>query len=474
MWKKTIRVLNVVFFEVFGQDNCRNALAAYRENRGMSFLNGKKQKVVYSILKIGGFFGVTKKALSERHSEMANIQGLQVYDKHTLNLMTNRIFDMPEVEIDVNAPVRVNVLVPGFSIESISAGFFGVFNVARYAVKCGFKVRLVLFDNFYYDEVIFKSSLNKFPSFSTLFDEVEIEYIGERKSPLKVSPYDGAIATVWYSAYFAEKIQKVTNHKPFLYLIQDYETAFYPFSALNAFSDKTYQMDFNALVSTQPLLDYMQQADHFCKGKKFVSFDNACSSILPDWETFQQSKVARKKRFVFYSRPAVNRNMFELAAISIIQAFEKGIFGNPDEWEFFGMGLGDVEIKLDANVSIMQLPRMSLKEYEESMYTFDLCLSLMASPHPSIVPFDLASAGALVVTNSFETKNADYFQKISDNIFVAKPFVDDVVESIAAAISKVDDLGWRYSQAKIVNYPNTWDDVWTDKHASLLFDTFRG
>jgi hypothetical protein len=63
--------------------------------------------------------------------------------------------------------------------------------------------------------------LNNFPSFSTLFEEVEVEYIGARKEPLVVSPFDGVIATVWYSAYFAEKIQKLVNPKPFLYLIQD-------------------------------------------------------------------------------------------------------------------------------------------------------------------------------------------------------------------------------------------------------------
>ncbi|GHA73845.1 hypothetical protein GCM10009007_13740 [Formosimonas limnophila] len=474
MLKKITRVANLAFFEFFGQENCRNALSAYRESRGFSSLNGKKQKLVYSLLKAGNVFGVTDRVLNLRHKELSNIQGLQVYDKHVLNLMTNRILDMPEVVVDVNAPIRVNVLVPGFAIESISAGFFGVFNVAKFAAKCGFKVRLVLFDNFYYDEQVFKKSLNNFPSFSTLFEEVEVEYIGARNEPLVVSPFDGVIATVWYSAYFAEKIQKLVNPKPFLYLIQDYETAFYPFSSLNAFSDQTYKMNFNALVSTEPLLHYMLQFKGFSEGRKFVSFNNACSSILPDWESFKKAKETNKKRFVFYSRPAVNRNMFELAALSIIHAFEEGVFGDGSEWEFFGMGLGDVEIKLNSNISITQLPRMSLKEYEENMYTFDLCLSLMASPHPSIVPFDLSSAGALVVTNAFETKNSGYFKEISDNIYVAQPTVNDIVNSLRVAAENVDKIEERYERAQKVKYPNNWGDVWKPEHEQLLYETFRG
>ena len=138
------------------------------------------------------------------------------------------------------------------------------------------------------------------------------------------------------------------------------------------------------------------------------------------------------------------------------------------------MGLGDVEVKLSQNVAITQLPRMTLKEYEEQMYTFDLCLSLMASPHPSIVPFDLASAGALVVTNSFEVKDAKYFKEISDLIYVAKPYVDNVVDELRNAVNKVDDLELRFNLAKSIEYAKDWDDVWTTEHKEFLLETFKG
>lgn len=473
MKEKLIRIVNGVIREAFGLENCRVALSAYGENRDFTSISGVRQKTVYILLKVGGKFKVTDRIMKYRYKALSTINGLQVYDKHTLNILTNRIFDMPEVVVDSEALVRVNVLIPAFSIESISAGFFGVFNVALFAASCGFKVRLVLFDNFYYDEDIFRGSLSKFPSFSDLFDRVEVEYIGDRKTPLIVSPFDGTVATVWYSAYFAQKIQRATvNTRPFLYLIQDYESAFYPFSSLNALSDDTYRMSYNGLVSTKPLKDYITAFDSFSKGK-FIHFNNACSSILPDLETFKVNKLNKKKRFVFYSRPAVNRNMFELAALSIITAFERGVFGNGSEWDFYGMGLGDVEVKVTENISIIQLPRMSLKEYEEQMYTFDLCLSLMASPHPSIVPFDLSSAGALVVTNTFEVKNEEYFKDISDLILVANPNVDSIVDKLRVAIGQVSDLEGRYQRACNVNYPKTWENVWDEHHKEFLYETFK-
>lgn len=469
-----VGLLKGALFTLLGEGNVKTALDLYRKGQGHSPLIGRKQKLAHSFLMLAGSFGSIDLMLRPPRDEMAAKKELQVYDKDILNLMTNRIFDMPDVSVDVEAPIRVNVLIPGFSIESISAGFFGVFNVAKFAAKCGFRVRLVLFDNFYYDEGAFRSRLAEFPSFATLFDEVEVEYIGERKLPLVVSPFDGVIATVWYSAFFAEKIQKLVKSKPFLYLIQDYETAFYPFSSLNTFSDETYRMNYNALVSTSPLLSYMKRFKGFSEGKRLESFNNACSSVLPEWHIFKQSKENRKRKFVFYSRPTVNRNMFELAALSIIRAVDEGVFGDVNEWEFYGMGLGDVEIRLGEELSITQLPRMSLKEYEENIYTFDLCLSLMASPHPSIVPFDLVSAGALVVTNAFETKDADYFENISEGIFVAHPSIQGIVSSMKDAICLVDNLEERYRLAQDVRYPNTWDDVWKEEHASLLFDTFKG
>ncbi len=151
-----------------------------------------------------------------------------IYTEAHVNLTTNRIYDLPDVVVDSTEPTRVNVLVPAFEFKSMSAGFFGVFQVARFIKQCGFKVRLVMFDNFFWDEAQFRVKLEGYPGMEALFDELEVAYIGERLAPLRVSPRDNCVATVWYSAYFAQKIISTTlSREPFLYLIQDYETNFY-------------------------------------------------------------------------------------------------------------------------------------------------------------------------------------------------------------------------------------------------------
>lgn len=72
-------------------------------------------------------------------------------DEDFLLLSMNQIYNMPDIEIDEDRPETVNVLVPAFDFSSISAGFFGVFEAALFIKKQGFNVRLVMFDNFYFN-----------------------------------------------------------------------------------------------------------------------------------------------------------------------------------------------------------------------------------------------------------------------------------------------------------------------------------
>ncbi|OUI81780.1 rhamnosyltransferase WsaF family glycosyltransferase, partial [Acetobacter orientalis] len=315
-----------------------------------------------------------------------------------------------------------------------------------------------------------------YPGLETLFDEVEINYIGDRYAPLKISPHDEVVATVWYSAYFAKKIMSLLKEKPFLYLIQDYEAAFYPYNSLYALAHETYNFNYHAIVSTKTLLNFMRnRVSHFNNlylENKAIYFNNACSAKLSDKNTFLKKHNKKTKKLAFYSRPSVNRNMFELGALALIKAWQEGYFDSGHNWELYGIGIGNVEIYLSERDKLTQLPRMSLNEYEEKIGEFDICLSLMASPHPSITPFDLAGIGALVVTNSFENKGDDYFNEITDNIIVSEPTIDSIANAIKSAIKRVDDLDTRYSNANKMNYPRNWNNVWSLDHKNFVKNIF--
>lgn len=463
------RIAKATAFEVLGPYPCRLALATLRENKSPENLSMKVKFAYYSLKFVNMFLPLS---LMMREQEKSEIERPQVYDEHLLNLMVNRAYDLPEVVVSDKAPVRINVLVPAFTISTISAGFFGVFNVALFIAQQGYRVRLVLFDNFYYIENEFREALKKFPSMENLFDLLDIEYIGSRAEPLVVSPKDNCVATVWYSAYFANKIAQSTGGRPFLYLIQDFEAAFYPFNSQYCISRNSYDFNYHTLSSSSALLKYLKVNSIISNDEavKSISFDNAYSSSIYSESEFHVEKRKAKKRFVFYSRPAVNRNMFEMAALALIDAYKKGAFDD-GEWEFYGMGIGNTTVQLADGVEVTQLPRMPLDEYEAITKTFDLCLTLMSSPHPSLIPMDLAASGAIVVTNTFETKTPEYLTDISKNIIPARPDLYQLSAAIVEGAKRTNDTQARFENA-IVNWPKSWAETWTDRHGEFILEVF--
>jgi hypothetical protein len=255
------------------------------------------------------------------------------------------------------------------------------------------------------------------------------------------------------------------NQKNFIYLIQDYECDFYPRNSHYQLAKDTYDFDYNAFVSTEPLFEFLNTKlnNKLIKNKNSIVYNNPASV------SFVKSIIGlntEEKNLVIYSRPMVNRNMFELLTISLCKAVESGYFNGKYKWNFWGMGIGKVSIKLADHVELVQLPRYDLKTYYEKINQFDLGISLMASPHPSIVPMDLAGVGCKVITNNFETKNQKYFESISENIISVDPNVQSICEAIRNLIQEIESPF--YVKRNKLNYPTNWDQAFNKHHRDFL------
>jgi hypothetical protein len=333
-------------------------------------------------------------------------------------------------------------------------------------------VRLVLFDNFFFDLEKARLKIKGYPGMERLFDDLEVDYIGERKHPLRVSPYDNCVATVWYSAYFATKImQTIGSDRRFLYLIQDYESSFYPGSSSSVVANESYKFNFAAFFSSKSLMNFFVGNDIGgirSRELPVIHFNNACAANLMERdEFFQVHNQKAKKRLVFYSRPVVDRNMFELTAKAILAAYKEGIF-NHDEWDCIGMGLGECTLKFDEENQSVCMPRMNLTEYIRSVASFDICLTLMASPHPSLIPMDLAGSGAVVVTNTFATKTQEYLESLCTNIIASEPVLSDLVAALRQAKERCTNLDQRYNAATEMRYPRKWEDTFGELHHAFV------
>ena len=97
--------------------------------------------------------------------------------------------------------------------------------------------------------------------------------------------------------------------------------------------------------------------------------------------------------------------MYELGLLALDRALAAGAFAG---WELHGIGTveGGRRIALGGGASMELLPRSSQAGYADILRAHDVGLALMYTPHPSLVPIEMASAGMVCVTNSFENKTA--------------------------------------------------------------------
>ena len=134
-----------------------------------------------------------------------------------------------------------------------------------------------------------------------------------------------------------------------------------------------------------------------------MSFENAITAVRPPARRVSQRSP---RRLLFYARPEPHaaRNMFELGVLGLARALADGAFAG--DWEFNGIGStrrGRVAL---GRTSMRLLPRSDQSAYAELLRDHDVGLALMYTPHPSLVPIEMAAAGMVVVTNRFENKDA--------------------------------------------------------------------
>jgi hypothetical protein len=82
----------------------------------------------------------------------------------------------------------------------------------------------------------------------------------------------------------------------------------------------------------------------------------------------------------------------------------------------------------------------------------------MYTPHPSLVPIEMASAGMLVVTNTYANKTQASLSAISSNFIAVEPTIEDVRRGLEEAVAKIDDYAQRV-QGSHVNWSTCWEQT---------------
>jgi len=360
-------------------------------------------------------------------------------------------------------PVRVNLLIPEIDFAHLFGGYLAKLHLADRLVRRGRRVRLVMVDRCEPDLPAWREAIRAWPGLDGLFERVEVAACHDRSRPLAVNPADAWVATTWWTAHIAHRAAGAE----FFYLIQEYEPFTLPMGAYHALAERSYELPHQALFSSELLMQYFQRQGVGCfsgadwaRPERAAFFENAILSFTPDPEVMRGHSP---RRLLFYARPEphASRNMFELAYSALWEAVERGVFPVRD-WEFHGVGSDYGDLPLPHGAQLRMLGKLDLDGYRACLPGYDVGLSLMYTPHPSLVPLDMAAAGLVVVTNTCMNKTAASLAALSSNLVAGAPDLDGIVSALGQAAERSADAGGRVAGSR-VHWAQSWDACFNDR-----------
>ena len=359
-----------------------------------------------------------------------------------------------------DAPERVNLLLPTIDLDHFFAGYIGKLNLARRLAERGAAVRIVTVDPVGSLPRDWRRRVEAYSGLAGIFDRVEVAF-GRESPGLDVSRADAFVATTWWTAHVAHAALASLDRDRFLYLVQEYEPFTFPMGSYAALAAESYRLPHTALFSSELLRDYFRRhavgvyADGAADGdRRSAAFENAITAVEP--APAAELAARRPHRLLVYARPEQHaaRNMFEVAALALGRSLERGAFRG---WELDAIGSVGASRRLDLGGGrfLRMRARASQADYAGALRDHDVGLALMYTPHPSLVPIEMAAAGMLTVTNSFENKTATALAAISRNLVVAEPGVESVAAALCDAAARVDDVAGRLEGSRV-----TWSREW--------------
>ncbi len=207
-------------------------------------------------------------------------------------------------------------------------------------------------------------------------------------------------------------------------------------------------------------------------GKDFSVFEHVINR-LPR-QSLTQMKTRRERVCVIYARPELHaaRNLYEFVELVLKRLCRAGHFGL--NWRFIGLGclsqLPPVDLGGGHRLEFVQ--KMSEEDYRNLAASIDLGISLMYAPHPSVMPFELCTTGAIVVTNTFENRPKEFFDAISRNIIAAEPALEALETAIMKALDRVEDFEFRWKSA-YMPASRDWAQTFSDEFMFPIGNVLR-
>lgn len=366
----------------------------------------------------------------------------------------------PEHDPRLDADPRLVVLMPHLRLPKMSGGPNTILQITARLLQFGVRLRYVgAFGPLEPGDPAIREHIHRVTGVEADLGAVDLVDASAPGAVLRLGAGDVPFATWWPTAHVADAALAVVRAREFVYLVQDFEPGFYPWSTKFALAAATYSMPMRAIVNEPLLLAHLraERIGRFAAG----GVDPGVTTFMPAVDRTLFAAGPRgggtPRRLVFYARPRNPRNLFELGLRALRAAVADGVFDD-GEWEFLAIGQDLVDLPLSDRHVLQALPWLSYEAYAAFLGEADVLLSLMLSPHTSYPPLEMAATGGHVVTNTFGVKTADALGAISTAIHAAPPEVGPLVAALRDAVGSI---GAPHVTGPLA-LPATWDEALRD------------
>lgn len=393
-------------------------------------------------------------------------------DRERIEQISSESFDIKISEISPftfkhtsGDKLRINLLLPSLAQKHTFGGIstaLNLVNALHSRLKCD--VRIIVFNSINKREMkaLYPNYHVVEPDSNEQYSLQIVEFPDHCDKSLTFRKNDWFIATLWSLAY---KIQDAIAHydslstecdktassnacendarpsafKPLIYLIQDYEPGFYPWSTNYLLAESTYRSahPLIALFNSSELYEHMKQLGYSFYREYY--FEPTLNPALQETLIRLGATANKKKQLLFYGRPSVDRNAFSLGVEAIRKWIECDT--NATQWKFLSAGEYHRPVPLGNGKYLTSTGKLTLEEYAYCLAETSIGLSLMVSPHPSYPPLEMASFGVKTITNAYGKKDLSRFSAniISVNAVTPNTLAEALKES-ASLYQPVVDL----------------------------------
>jgi hypothetical protein len=338
-----------------------------------------------------------------------------------------KFYPLPVYALPQNA-LRINMITDSIDRNSLFGGVATAMIVCALLAEkwnCPLRIltRTAKADPGNFGEVLRANGIEYAGNVEFLFADVS-----DPTARVSVSEGDVFVTT---SHWTTSSVMSSVAKRNIIYLLQEDERIFFAdgderLKCANVMTDN----DIHYLVNTEMLYRHLVHS--------------GCANIAANGAWFEPSfpgpndrnvandvRPGGKKTFLFYARPHNQRNLFYFGVEIIQSAILKGIL-DTNQWNIVFVGKDISPIKLAGDLIPTMMPLLSWSEYRKYISSIDLGLCLMASPHPSYPPLDVASLGGVAVSNTYGPKRS--LESYSKNIVCGAPTLPAMLDALRKGV----------------------------------------